>query len=194
MVLSNLRTVILILLGVAVFAFQPSSDVHASPLLAGMSYQYEDHSGENHSNETLDGIDLSFGSFASSNLRNSSFIAAVFVETDFSGSNMSGVNLQNADLTDAIFSSGTNLRDADLTSAILIGIDLTGVNVGNAIFVGASYDSSTILTFDPVAAGMVYVPEMSPLALITSGLLILAALKHGERPGLKRKTAPEVQT
>ena len=107
---------------------------------------------------------------------------------------MGGVILQNADLTDAIFSSGTNLRDADLTSATLIGIDLTGVNVGNAIFVGASYDSTTILTFDPVAAGMVYVPEMSALILITSGLLILAALKHEAPRGLKRKTAPKVQT
>jgi hypothetical protein len=194
MVLSNLRSVILALLGVATVAFQPSSDVHASPLVAGMSYQYEDHSGENHSDQILDGIDLSFGSFASSNLRISSFIAAVFVETDFSGSNMSGVNLQSANLTDAIFSSGTNLRDADLTSATLIGIDLTGVNVGNAIFVGASYDSTTILTFDPVAAGMVYVPESSPLTLITSGLLILAALKHEAPHGPKRKTAPEVQT
>ena len=194
MVLSNLRTVILALLGVAAVAFQPSSDAHASPLVAGMSYQDEDHSGENHSNQILDGIDLSFGSFASSNLRNSSFISGIFEQTDFSGSNMGGVNLQNADLTDAIFSSGTNLRDADLTSATLIGIDLTGVNVANAIFVGASYDSTTILTFDPVAAGMVYVPEMSPLTLITSGLLILAAFKHEERAGLKRKTAPKVQT
>jgi hypothetical protein len=194
MVLSNLRSVILALLGVAAVAFQPSSDVHASPLVAGMSYQYEDHAGQNHSNETLAGIDLSFGSFASSNLRNSSFIAAVFVETDFSGSNMGGVNLQNTNLTDAIFSSGTNLRDADLTSATLIGIDLTGVNVRNAIFVGASYDATTILTFDPVAAGMVYVPEMSPLTLIMSGLLILAALKHKAPHDLKRKTAPEVQT
>ncbi len=49
---------------------------------------------------------------------------------------MARVNLQNANLTDALFSSATNLRNADLTSAVLIGIDLTGVNVGNAIFVG----------------------------------------------------------
>ena len=64
----------------------------------------------------------------------------------------------------------------------LIGINLTGVNVGNAIFVGATYDSTTILTFDPVGAGMVYVPEMSPLTLIMLGLLIFATLKHSERP------------
>jgi len=180
--LSNLRTVILALLGVAAFTIHPSSDAHASPLVAGMSYQYEDHSAENHSGEILNGINLSFGSFASTNLSNSSFIAAVFVETDFSGSNMRGVNLQNANLTDAVFSAATNLRDADLTSATLIGINLTGVNVGNAIFVGATYDSTTILTFDPVGAGMVYVPEMSPLTLIMLGLLIFATLKHSERP------------
>jgi uncharacterized protein YjbI with pentapeptide repeats len=194
MVLSNLRSVILALLGVTALAFQPPSDAHASPLVAGMPYQFEDHSGENHSDQILDRIDLSFGSFASTNLKDSSFIAAVFVETDFSGSNMSGVNLQSANLTDAIFSSGTNLKDADLTSATLIGIDLTGVNVGNAIFVGAIYDSTTILTFDPMAMGMVYVPEMSAMTLIMSGLLILAALKHEEPRGLKRKTAPGVQT
>jgi hypothetical protein len=181
MVLSDLRSLILALFAVAAFGFQPSSEAHASPLVAGMSYQYEDHSAENHSDEILDGIDLSFGSFADTNLRNSSFIAAVFVETDFSGSNMRGVNLQNANLTDAVFSAATNLRDADLTSATLIGINLTGVNVGNAIFVGATYDSTTILTFDPVGAGMVYVPEMSPLTLIMLGLLIFATLKHSER-------------
>ena len=182
MVLSNLRALILAPFAVAAFGFQPSSDAHASPLVAGMSYRYQDHSAENHSGETLNGIDLSFGSFAGTNLRNSSFIAAVFVETDFSGSNMAGVNLQNANLTDAVFSDATNLRNADLTSATLIGIDLTDVNVGNAVFVGATYDSTTILTFDPVGAGMVYVPEMSPLTLIMLGLLIFATLKRVERP------------
>ena len=182
MVLSNLRTVFLALLGVTAFAIQPSNDAHASTLVAGMSYQYEDHSAENHSGEILNGIDLSFGSFAGTNLKDSSFIAAVFVETDFSGSNLSNVNLQNADLTDAIFSSAVNLRDSDLSGAILVGIDLTGMNVRNAIFVGATYDSTTILSFDPVGAGMVYVPEMSPLTLIMLGLLIFATLKRAERP------------
>jgi len=182
MVLSNLRALILVFFAVAAFAIQPSSDAHASPLVAGMSYQYEDHSAENHSGEILDGIDLSFGSFAGTNLKDSSFIAAVFVETDFSGSNLSNVNLQNADLTDAIFSSAVNLRDSDLSGANLVGIDLTGVNVRNAIFVGATYDSTTILAFDPVGAGMVYVPEMSPLTLIMLGLLIFATLKYAERP------------
>jgi hypothetical protein len=180
MALSNLRKLVLALLGVAAFAFQPSSDAQALPLVAGMSYQYEDHSAENHSGEILDAIDLSFGSFAGTNLMNSSFISAVFVETNFSGSNLSNVNLQNADLTDAIFSPAVNLRDSDLSGAILVGIDLTGVNVRNAIFVGATYDSTTILTFDPVGAGMVYVPEMSPLTLIMFGLLIFAALKRKE--------------
>jgi len=156
----KLRTPLLALVGLVAFTVQLASDANASPLVAGMSYPFEDHSGENHSNENLDGIDLSFGSFAGTNLRDSSLIAGILIQTDFSGSNLSNVNLQNADLTDAIFTSGVNLRDADLTGAVLIGIDLTGVNVRNAIFIGAFYDASTILPFDPAAAGMVAVPGL----------------------------------
>jgi uncharacterized protein YjbI with pentapeptide repeats len=187
MVLSNPRTttnrrkLALALFAIAAFAFQSATSANASPLVAGGSYQNEDHSGEGHSREVLDGIDLSFGSFANTILRRSSFIAAVFEQTDFSGANLGRTNLQNADLTNATFSPGTNLRRADLTSATLIGIDLTGVDVRNAIFVGATYDSSTILPFDPVGAGMVLVPEMSPLTLIMLGLLIFAALKCEEK-------------
>jgi len=183
MVLSNLRMLVLALFGVAAFTFQPTNDAHASPLLAGGWYQNEDHSGENHANENLDGIDLSFVSFASTNLKDSSLIAGIFIQTDFSGSNLSNVNLQNADLTDAIFTSAVNLRDADLTGAVLIGIDLTGVNVRNAIFIGAFYDASTILPFDPAAAGMVAVPELSPLTLIVFGLLVLATLRYSGQRG-----------
>jgi hypothetical protein len=184
MVLFNLRTFCITLLGVAAFAFQPSTDANALSLVAGGSYQFEDHSGEpDHKNGNLDGIDLSFGSFASSDLKNTIFVGAIFVETDFSDADLLNANLQNADLTDAIFSSGTSLKNADLSGAILIGIDLTGVDVKNAIFVGATYDSTTILTFDPVAAGMVVAPELSPLTLIMFGLLVFATLKHFERRG-----------
>jgi hypothetical protein len=184
MVVFNLRTLCITLLGVAAFAVQPWTDANASPLFAGGSYQFEDHSGDNkgHKNRTLDGIDLSFGSFASSDLKNTSFIGAIFVETDFSDADLLNTNLQNVDLTDSIFSSGTNLKNANLTNAVLIGVDLTGVDFKNAIFIGATYDSTTILTFDPVGAGMVLVPELSPLTLIMLGLLILApVLKHEQR-------------
>ena len=176
----KMQTLFLALLGFVAFAFQSPSDARASTLLpAGSSHQFEDHSGENHSfDKILDGIDLSFGSFANTNLRNLSLIAGVFVQTDFSGANLSNVNLQNADLTDAIFSPGANLKNSDLTGANLIGIDLTGVNVQNAIFIGAIYDSSTVLPFDPVAAGMVPIPEMSPLLMMMLGLLTLSALRR----------------
>ena len=173
----KLRTFILALLGIVTFTFQSTSDAHATTLVPGSSYQYEDHSGENHSNQILDRIDLSFGSFANTNLKDSSLIAGVFVQTDFSNTNLSNVNLQSADLTNATISSGVNLSDSDLTGAILIGIDLTGVNVRNAIFIGAIYDSSTVLPFDPVAAGMVPIPEMSPLLMMMLGLLVLSTLK-----------------
>lgn len=186
MVLFNLRTFCITLLGVAAFAFQPSTDANALSLVAGGSYQFEDHSGEvDHKNGNLDGIDLSFGSFASSDLRNTIFVGAIFVETDFSDADLLNANLQNADLTDAIFSSGTSLKNADLSGAILIGIDLTGVDVKNVNWLGATYDSTTILPFpfDPVAEGMVLTPELSPLTLIMFGLLVFATLKHFERRG-----------
>ena len=149
----------------------------AAPLTAGGSYPFEDHSSENHSGEILDGIDLSYGSFDGSNLRFTSLVSGVFVETNFSGTNLRDTNFTGADLTDAIFSPAANLGDANLTNAVLIGVDLTGVNVRNAIFVGASYDATTILSFDPLAAGMVPVPELSPLTLVLLGLMALAGLK-----------------
>jgi len=93
---------------------------------------------------------------------------------------MINTNFQDADMTDAIFSSNTILKDANLSGAILIGVDMTDINVQNAIFIGAIYDSTTILPFDPVAAGMVAVPELSPLTLVMSGLMILAAMKREE--------------
>ena len=187
----KLRTSFLALFGFVALAFQPASDANASTLFAGGSYQFEDHSNDNHSGEILDGIDLSFGSFASSNLRNASFIAAVFEQTDFSDANLLNVDLMGADLTDAVFNSGTILKNADLSGAVLVGIDLTGVNVQNAIFIGALYDSTTILPFDPVGAGMVVIPELSPMTLMGFGLLILATLKYEKRrgPGFVPSTA-----
>jgi hypothetical protein len=149
----------------------------AGPLTAGGSYPFEIHAGENHSGRALDGIDLSFGSFATSNLRYSSLIGGVFVETDFSGTNLRDTDFSGSDLTNAIFSPAVNLSDANLTNTVLIGVDLTGVNVRNAIFVGAAYDATTILDFDPVAAGMVPVPELSPLTLVLLGLMAMAGLR-----------------
>jgi hypothetical protein len=176
-VMPKIQTLFLALLGFVAFAFQSPSDARASTLLpAGSSHQFEDHSGENHSSDlVLDGIDLSFGSFANTNLQKLSLIAGVFVQTDFSGANLSKANLQNADLTDAIFSPGTNLNNSNLTGANLIGIDLTGVNVNKTIFIGAIYDSSTVLPFDPVAREMVPVPEKSPLLMMMLGMLTLSA-------------------
>jgi len=155
----------------------------AGPLTAGGSYQFEDHSGENHRNETLDGIDLSFGTFAGTNLSGTSLIGAVFVQTDFTGANLRGTNFTRANLTDATLSPGVNLRNANLTNANLVGVDLTGINITNAIFVGAAYDATTILTFDPVAAGMTPVPEQSPVLFLLLGLTTFA--------GIARRTSIE---
>jgi len=171
-----------LLVGLALFASQPASDASASTIIAGSFIQFEIHSNENHSFQTLDGIDLSFGSFDSTNLMSSSLIAGIFVQTIFTNANMQDVDLTDADLTDAVFNSGTILRNADLTGANLVGIDLTGVNVQNAIFIGALYDATSILPFDPVAAGLVLIPEQSPITLMAFGLMMLATLKRPEHP------------
>lgn len=143
----------------------------ASPLTPGGSYQFENHSAENHRDQILDGIDLSFGTFAGTNLRNSSLINGIFEGTDFSGANLRNTNFTGANLTNAIFSPTVNLRDANLSNAILVGINLTGVNITNTRFTGASYDATTILTFDPINAGMLLVPETSPMTLVLLGLM-----------------------
>jgi hypothetical protein len=174
--MSKFRRVFPVLLGCIALATLATGHASATALSAGSSYQFEDHSNEFHSGEFLDAIDLSFGSFADSNLKNSSLIAGVFVQTIFTDTNLSNVLLQNADLTDAVFTPGAILRNANLTGATLIGIDLTGVNVQNAIFIGATYDFTTVLPFDPVTAGMVLVPELSPMVLMLMGLLIMSAL------------------
>jgi len=170
------------LVGLALLAFQPTSGASASTISAGSFIQFEIHSNENHSSQTLDGIDLSFGSFDSTNLMSSSLIGGIFVQTIFTDANMQFVDLTNADLTDAVFNSGTILRNADLTGANLVGVDLTGVNVQNAIFIGALYDATSILPFNPVAAGMVVIPEQSPMTLMAFGLMMLATLKRPEHP------------
>jgi hypothetical protein len=151
-----------------------ASTAAATSLTAFGDHRFEDHSGENHSNEFLDGIDLSGGSVVGINLRFSSLVGGTFVGTDFTNANLRNTDFTGADLTDAIFSAGANLRDADFTNAVIVGIDLTGVNVQNTIFTGAIYDATTILPFDPVAAGMTPVPELSPVLLIGFGLMGIA--------------------
>jgi len=169
---------VLLLLGLLAFAVQPTKSAGATPLVAGGFYQFEDHSSENHSGQTLDGIDLSFGSFADSNIKNSSFIGGLFEQTDFSDANLQGVDMTNANLLNATFSSGANLKNADLAGANLVGIDLSGVNVQNTNFTGAFYDGTSVLPFDPTAEGMIAVPEISPLTMVMAGLLIFASTKE----------------
>jgi hypothetical protein len=109
---------VLLFMGLLAFAIQPTKGAQATPMIVGGFYQFEDHSSENHSGQTLDGIDLSFGSFASSNIKNSSFVGAVFEETDFSGANLQGVDMTNANLTNATFTSSANMKN-DLHRRIL---------------------------------------------------------------------------
>jgi hypothetical protein len=173
---------VLLLLGLVAFAVQPTKSAWATPLVAGGFYQFGDHSSENHSGQTLDGIDLSFGSFANSNIKNSSLVGGIFEQTDFSDANLQGADFTNANLQNATFSSGAILKNADFTGANLVGIDLTGVNVQNANFTGAYYDGTSVLPFDPVSGGMIVVPEISPLTMVMAGLLVFAGMKDERVP------------
>jgi hypothetical protein len=170
---------VLLLFGLLAFVLQPTKAAQATPLAAGGFYQGEDHSFENHSGQTLDAIDLSFGSLAGSNVKNSSLVGAFLEGTDFTDANLQGVDLTNAYLFNATFTPGVNLKNADLTGANLAGIDLTGVNLQNVTFTGAYYDATSVLPFDPTVQGMVYIPEISPLTMVMMGLLIFASMKDG---------------
>ena len=181
--MSKLWNLIFVSLGFVSLLCLSVSNAAASTIVPGSSIQFEIHSGENHRWDTLDGIDLSFGSFASSNLRDTTLIAGIFVETLFTDTNLRDANLSFADLTNAVFNSGTNLRDANLSFATLVGIDLTGVNTTSTIFTGATYDATSILPFDPIVEEMVAIPEQSPMTLMAVGLLIMAAMKRSERQG-----------
>jgi hypothetical protein len=182
--MSNRKSRILLVLGAIALVALPLTAA-ATPLTAGDIDRYGDHSSENHQNQTLDNIDISHGTFAGSNLKNTSLVGGVFRRTDFSNTNLQGADFTNADLLNAIFSSGANLKNANLSGANLIGVNLTGINIQGANFTGAIYNTSSTLGFDGAAAGMIAVPELSPFTLVVMGLLILAGSKdEGLRRGL----------
>jgi hypothetical protein len=141
-----------------------------TPFGPGTDHQAEDHSFENHSSDVMDGFDLTDSTFEGSNLKDAFFVGGDLTRVILSGVNLSGGDLTNAILTNAVFSSGSNLKDTILVGATVFGLDLTGVNVSGADFTNALYNGTETLPFDPVAAGMILVPEATPASMLMLGL------------------------
>ena len=101
---------------------------------------------------------------------------------NLSGANLSGAYLQDANLTgaDLIFAnlSGADLIFADLSGADLSYADLYNANLSGANLSGALYNDQTVLDFDPVAAGMSYVPVPAAAWLFGSALLGLGLARR----------------
>ena len=58
-----------------------------------------------------------------------------------------------------------------------IGANLTNANLYGAYLAGALYNDQTLLDFDPVAAGMTFVPLPAGIYLFLSGLVGLGLVK-----------------
>ena len=86
-------------------------------------------------------------------------------------------DLTFANLTDADL-SGANLFFAYLIDANLTGVDLSFTNLINANLSGALYNDQTVLDFDPVAAGMSYVPVPAAAWLFGIALLGLGLVRR----------------
>lgn len=80
-------------------------------------------------------------------------------EALFMGASFFGVSMERADLRDAEFER-CNLGDTNLQYALLQGADFTGASLREANLKFAFYDGKTVFprSFDPVAAGMIFVP------------------------------------
>ena len=83
-----------------------------------------------------------------------------------------GTSCVSADLSYA------NLTFADLTNANLSAADLTYADLYNANLSGALYNDQTVLDFDPVAAGMSYVPVPAAAWLFGSALVGLGLVRR----------------
>lgn len=142
-----------------------------------LDHRFEDHSLDAiHRAEDLGGgLDFSFATFTGSDLRATAFTLDVLEGTIFAGADLRGADFGGAWLKDADL-SGADLRTpTNFAGAFLGGADLTGITSNGAtLFAGALYNDGTSFDagFDPVAEGMILVPEPSTAALLLFGGVI----------------------
>ena len=115
--------------------------------------------------------DLGYSNFSNSNVN-------IFMY----GGDASFVNFSYSDLTGSFFDStnldATNFDNANLESVYFI--NLTGERFQTASLLNATYNDQTIFpeNFDPVAAGMTFVPLPAGIYLFLSGLVGLGLIKR----------------
>ena len=156
-------------------------------------------SNANLSNANLSNANLSNANLTNANLSNANLYGAVLTHLSFANlsyAEMSNVNLVQSNMLRANLSysnlTGSNMSLAalyltDLSFTNLSNANLSNINYWNTVnFAGATYNSQTILptNFDPVAAGMTFVPLPAGIYLFLSGLVGLALVKSKKKVSL----------
>jgi uncharacterized protein YjbI with pentapeptide repeats len=145
---------------------------------------FTDHTGEAHSRATHVGEYLEGAILTLANLTRSDFSGSDLTDALLDGANleritMTGADLTGADLMGALASRG-NFTDVDFSGANMEGADFSLAIFTGASFTGATYDAFTVFdaAFDPVAAGMNFIPEPNTASLVALGLLGLASYRR----------------
>ena len=144
------------------------------PLLSGGNYSHENHSSHFHSNANLSNADLSFADLSNADLSFADLRAANLSFADLLAANLLSADLLSADLSFADLSFA-DLSDANLSGANLSAANLFSVfNINNATFTASTYNTATLFPggFNPLAAGMIFVPDPDPVPEPTTVLLL----------------------